>query len=93
MKSRPGMIDFFRFGSAYLSTPKVVFAFWGSIVGGIVSLALAVWLHGTRWEVACAAAGAASLVDACLLRYLYEVKRDVRGIKDWLDAVDVSSVQ
>jgi hypothetical protein len=93
MRSRPKVSDFFRFQSEYLSIPKAIFAFWGSLIGGIVSLALALWLHGTRWEVVCAAVGVFYLVDACLVRYLFEVKREITQVKDRLNAVDEDFVQ
>lgn len=72
---------FFRFDSEYLVSPSVKIAFWGSLIGGVVALAVtALWLHGTRWEVATAAAGVFSLVDAALLRYGYEIKRTIVGL-------------
>lgn len=91
MKARPGAFDFFRFGAEYLAHPKAQIAFWGSLVGGVISLVAAILLHGTSWErfeVATAAFGVFSLVDAALLRYLYEVKRETRSIRDWLTAID-----
>lgn len=72
---------FFRFDSEYLVRPAVIIAFWGSLIGGIVGLAItALWLHGTRWEVVGAAGSLFSLIDACLLRYGYEIKRTVVGL-------------
>jgi membrane protein implicated in regulation of membrane protease activity len=88
MKATPRTTDFVRFGSEYLASPKAIVAFWGSLIGGIVSLALAVLLHGTRWEVACAAVGIVSLIDASLLRYLFEVKREIRKVNEWLSSME-----
>jgi len=71
-------MKFFRFDSEYLARPFVLIAFWCSLVGGIAMIAMAaLWLNGTRWEVATAAVGVFSLVDASLLRYGYEIKRTI----------------
>lgn len=91
MNARPKAMDFFRFKAEYLAAPKAQIAFWGSLVGGVVSLIAAVLLHGTSWErfeMATAAFGAFSLVDAALLRYLYEIKRESRFIREWLTSID-----
>ena len=91
MTARPRASDFFRFKIEYLSQPKSLFAFWGSLVSGVVSIVVAILLHGTSWErfeVASAAVGVFYLVDACLIRYLFEVKHEARLIRDWLTSID-----
>ncbi len=94
MNAQPKATDFFRFHSDYLATPKAQIAFWGSLIGGVLSMVAAILLHGTSWErfeVATAAFGVFSLVDAALLRYLYELKRESRHIRDWLTSIDEST--
>ncbi len=91
MTTRPRVTDFFRFHTEYLSQPKSLLAFWGSLVSGVLSIVIAILVHGTRWErfeIATAAVGVFYLVDACLLRYLYEVKREARLIREWLTSID-----
>lgn len=86
------MMNFLRFDVDYLAKPFVVIAFWASLVGGIVSIALAaLWFHGTRWEVAAAAVGVFSLLDACLLRYGYELKRSIVGLYGLYASEDASA--
>lgn len=74
---------FLRFEREYLTKPYVTVAFWVSLAGGAALITVAsLWLRGTRWEVACTVLGAFSLLDACLLRYAYEIKQAVKRNTD-----------
>lgn len=70
---------FFRVNKEFLTEKRVRWYVLIDMIIGIVALGLAVELIQTKWTLLFAVVSIVTLVDSCLMRYAYEIKRTVKG--------------
>ena len=72
-------MGFLNINSEYLTEKKVKWYFWLDFIIGVVALGAAVIMYGTYWTVVLSVVSVVCIVDACLLRYCYEIKRTIQN--------------
>ena len=70
---------FFRVKKDFLPEKRVKWYVILDLVIGAVALGLAVELVQTKWTLLFAVVSIVTLVDACVMRYAYEIKRTIKG--------------
>lgn len=70
---------FFRVNRDFLTEKRVKWYMILDLIIGAVALGLAVELVQTKWTLLFAVVSIVTLVDACLMRYAYEIKRTIKG--------------
>ncbi len=72
-------MGFFKINTEYLTEKRVKWYFLIDLILGAAALGVAMELYGTKWSLMCAVVSVICLVDSCLLRYAYEVKKTVEN--------------
>ncbi len=70
---------FFRVNRDFLTEKRVKWYMIIDLITGAVALGLAVELVQTKWTLLFAVVSIVCLVDSCLIRYAYEIKRTIKG--------------
>jgi len=70
---------FFRVTRDFLTEKRVRLYVWIDLIVGAVALGLAFVYYGCQWTVIFTVVSIVCLVDSCLMRYLYEIKRTIKG--------------
>lgn len=70
---------FFRVKKDFLTEKRVRLYVWIDLIIGAVALGLAVEMIQTKWTMLFAVVSIVTLVDSCLMRYCYEIKRTIKG--------------
>ncbi|MFH1829255.1 MAG: hypothetical protein ABH871_00565 [Pseudomonadota bacterium] len=70
---------FFRVNKEFLTQKRVRAFVWTDLIIGAIALGFAIELHGCKWSIMFAVVSVVCLIDSSLMRYLYEIKRAVRG--------------
>ncbi len=68
-------MGFFKVNTEYLTEKRVKWYFLIDLIVGAAALGAAMELYGTKWGLMFAVVSVLLLVDSCLLRYCYELKR------------------
>jgi len=69
---------FFRPNKEFLTEKRVRLYVWLDMIIGAVTLGLAFLYYDCQWSVIFTVVSIVTLVDSCLLRYCYEIKRSLK---------------